>query len=282
MVWQEFPLSSSGFEDTPPDDPDVIRELVAIARTYIRRRRHHASLLLWCGGNELSAVIQVDGEPRLKPSDETHPCLAPLAALVEEEDPGRRFLPTSPSGPISHAVESNNDKGLHHDVHGPWDLSWFKNDMDCWAPYWEKDDALFRSETGFPGAESVETIRAYAGELPAWPPEGAYWMHSMSWYYETTCKRLWDRLKDLPAGEQLSAFCRHHPGGTGALSCPCGERACKSRFPRCDRFPGVDGARRLPLSSEYLHHRVWPLSQACVLRASGSFPDSGGGGGTEP
>jgi len=57
MVWQEFPLSSSGFDNWPPEDEQVIEELCAIAESYVARRRHHVSLLLWSGGNELQGSL---------------------------------------------------------------------------------------------------------------------------------------------------------------------------------------------------------------------------------
>lgn len=53
LVWQEFPLSSSGPDNHPPSDPQTVEVWGEIARSYVRRRRHHASLLFWCGGNEL-------------------------------------------------------------------------------------------------------------------------------------------------------------------------------------------------------------------------------------
>ena len=57
LVWQEFPLSSSGAENWPPEDAVSIEELSAIARSYIHRRQHHASLLMWSGGNELQGGL---------------------------------------------------------------------------------------------------------------------------------------------------------------------------------------------------------------------------------
>jgi beta-mannosidase len=41
MVWQEFPLSSSGVDNYPPDDEKSIAEMAAIAETYIARKAHH-------------------------------------------------------------------------------------------------------------------------------------------------------------------------------------------------------------------------------------------------
>ena len=53
LVWQELPLSSSGLNNAPPEDAQSVAVLQTIALSYIQRRQHHVSLLLWCGGNEL-------------------------------------------------------------------------------------------------------------------------------------------------------------------------------------------------------------------------------------
>lgn len=183
LVWQEFPLSSSGIENCAPENPDSIARLVRIARDYVRRRRHHACKLLWCGGNELqSKPEKVWGHQT--PLDATHPALAALAALVSEEDPGVAFLPTSPSGPVFYAKEENFGRGLgeHYHVHGPWNQ---EGSMSGWHRYWAADDSFFRSEIGFPSASSLAVIRQYAGGDP-WPPtlDNPAWRHTSTWWLQ--------------------------------------------------------------------------------------------------
>lgn len=53
LVWQEFPLSSSGINNTPPDDSERIGRMKDIVDEYILRRHYHPSLVIWSGGNEL-------------------------------------------------------------------------------------------------------------------------------------------------------------------------------------------------------------------------------------
>ncbi len=115
MVWQEFPLSSSGGSSYPPDDEDSIKELANVAKSYITRRQHHASLLLWSGGNELTKEPNSD-----VPADSSHPLLAELGRICAEMDSAHRYIATSPTGPKGYAHEENYGKGLHWDVHGPW------------------------------------------------------------------------------------------------------------------------------------------------------------------
>ena len=75
--------------------------------------------------------------------------------LVNELDPGRRFVPSSASGPRFMANAADFGRGLHWDVHGPWKPEGM---LAEWAAYWEKDDALFRSETGAPGASPLDIL----------------------------------------------------------------------------------------------------------------------------
>lgn len=228
MVWQEFPLSSSGIENWPPEDERSIAEQSEIALSYIERRQNHASLIIWCGGNELLGALdggKVGGE---KPVDLTHPLLARFAEIVEREDPTRRFLPTSASGPRGYAHAAEFGKGLHWDVHGPWKAD---GDLDgAWTDYWSKDDALFRSETGSPGACSAEITRRYAGDLDPMPAtaDNPLWSRHTSWWVEwpTFVAEHGREPRDL---DEYVAWSQARQ--SKALSIAV--RACKSRFPRC-------------------------------------------------
>lgn len=220
MVWQEFPLSSSGIDNAPPDSVEIMRKLDPIARGYIRRRAHHPSLLMWCGGNELMNVMGI-------PSSPSQPCLAMLGKIVEEEDPGRRFVHTSPSGPRFGVATADYGKGLHHDVHGPWGMMGMRG-IDGWRTYWQEDDAMFRSEVGMPGASSEALIHKYCGDA-AWPATNWVWRHSCAWHI------YWQRfthLQDLAPAEALQAYVRQtqqEQSETLAIAAS----ACKGRFPRC-------------------------------------------------
>jgi beta-mannosidase len=167
LVWQEFPLCSAGHENWPHEDEPSMAELVGIAESYIVRRQHHASLLMWCGGNELQGGMDGGKVGIGIPVGLDHPLMQRWLALVAREDPGRRFVPTSASGPRFMAHQWEFGKGLHWDVHGPWKVPG-STPAEC-ASYWNNDDALFRSETGAPGASSAELIRHYAGGLPTTP-----------------------------------------------------------------------------------------------------------------
>jgi beta-mannosidase len=229
MVWQEFPLSSSGVDNYPPEDLASIEQQARIAESYIARRKHHVSLLLWCGGNELMDDLNgVRNTPDTgKPVDLSHPMIKRLAEVVAANDPGRRFLCTSSSGPSEWGIKEHVGQGLHWDVHGPWKA---EGDLATdWAEYWMKDDALFRSETGSPGASPIEIICRYKGNLSEFPcsHENPLWRRT-SWWIEWPAyvKEVGREPKNLDEYVQWSQSRQAQ-----ALSIAVG--ACKKRFPRC-------------------------------------------------
>ncbi len=229
MVWQEFPLSSSGLDNWPPEDTESIEALAAVAESYIARRGHHVSLLLWCGGNELQGALDGSKKGGGKPVDATHPLIARLQDVVAQLDPGRRFLPTSSSGPRFSGDACDFGKGLHWDVHGPWRVD---GDLDAWEEYWQADDALFRSETGAPGASPARLIRHYRGDLSTMPASHAnpLWRRT-AWWIE------WERFVAEKGREPQSlgeyvAWSQARQAKALAIAA----RACKERFPRCGGF----------------------------------------------
>jgi len=232
LVWQEFPLSSSGLDNQPPHAPAVVAELCEVARHFIRSRRHHACLLLWCGGNELQNGLEHEKHFASRPCDLTDPCLAALAAVAAAEDPGHRYVPTSPSGPLFYAKRENFGKGLHHHVHGPWGFGDFPTYAD-WETYWENDDSTFRSETGLASANTLDLLHRHADGEPLWPPTTPIWKHSASWW--TQDARLTARFDHLPPDEAIAAYVEH-TRREQAEGLAHAARCSKRRFPRCGGF----------------------------------------------
>lgn len=238
LVWQELPLSSSGIENCPPDAPEAIALLEKITEAYIRRRGHHASLLLWSGGNELTW-----GGPGEKtgivPLDYSHPCIAALKNLIKRRDPSHRFIATSPTGPRFYAEAKEYGQGLHHDIHGPWGLgnfegATFAERLDAWRTYWEQDDALFRSEVGMPGAATAACLERFAEPGLLWPPEGRYWMHTAAWWTQWDLYKSGTGLKGNAAAD-LAAYVEETQAWQ-AEAYAVAAKTCKDRFPRCGGF----------------------------------------------
>ncbi len=228
LVWQEFPMSSSGVDNLPPSDEKAIDDMEKIARTYINRRQHHVSLTIWCGGNELQ-MPTIDGAGSGGvPVTSDHPMIARLKSVVEEMDPSRRFLPTSPVGPRFGANANEFGKGVHWCVHGPWKAEG-KLD-DSWKEYWAGDDSLFRSETGAPGASSVEIILKSLGDCSISPmtPDNPFWRRTSPWWIETGqfTAEFGRDPKDL---EELVAWSQKRQKDALCVAV----KACKDRFPKC-------------------------------------------------
>jgi len=230
LVWQEFPLSSSGFDNWPPEDETAIAEMRAIAESYVLRRRHHPSLCVWCGGNELQGAPDGGTEGIGRPVSSSHPMIAALGAVVARLDPDRRFLPTSSSGPRFGADPSEFGRGVHHDVHGPWTLP--EGSLEGAARYWGGDDALFRSEVGVPGASPADIIEEYAGELPLMPASSAnpLWRRT-SWWIQ------WPEFVSETGREpadlgEFVAWSQDRQAKGIALAA----ESCKRRFPACGGF----------------------------------------------
>ena len=227
LIWQEFPLSSSGLDSCPPDDPESIREMSEIAALYIERRHHHASLLLWCGGNELAEdrAGHTSAHPNLTIGQ--HPMTVRLGEIVKENDPGRRFLPTSPYGPIGSFSRENSGKGQYWDVHGPWT---FDGPVDgAWRDLWQHGDAMFHSEMGAPSASSAAMIRRFKGNLPETPGTHAnpLWNRQPMWIEWP--KFALEKGKEPTSLEEFCAWSQKRQADALALALT----AAKSRFPAC-------------------------------------------------
>ncbi|AQQ71479.1 Evolved beta-galactosidase subunit alpha [Limihaloglobus sulfuriphilus] len=224
MVWQEFPISSSGIENYPPDDEDYAEEMISVAKSYIQRRKHHVSLLMWCGGNELSG-----SKNELIPASNSHKLLNELNKTVMKYDPNRRFAATSPLGPKFFANEKNYGKGLHWDVHGPWKLP---GTFEQWQQYWNDDDSLLRSETGCPGASSADIIEKYKGGQNPMPTstENPLWRRT-GWWVE------WKQFID-ENGREPESLVEYVEWSQQrqAKALAVAAASCKNRFPKCGGF----------------------------------------------
>lgn len=224
LVWQELPLSSSGLNNAPPEDAQSVQVLQTIALSYIQRRQHHVSLLLWCGGNEL----EEQGKPG-HPVNFTSPLVRHLHQVMTAADPGRRFLTASPSGPRSMAEEEQMGQGHHWDTHGPWQV---EGTLTDWVRYWQHDDSLFRSEVGAPGASSVELLMALAGDQALLPPDwdNPLWRRT-GWWIEYPYF-IGEHGREAETAEEYVAWSQQRQAQVLFIAA----RACKSRFPRCGGF----------------------------------------------
>ncbi|MDB6095167.1 MAG: ebgA 3 [Verrucomicrobia bacterium] len=221
LVWQEFPFSSSGIDNWPPEDAKVIAETRPIVRDYIPRRQHHASLLCWCGGNELMGHLNGSKVGSGKPAPASHPLLAMIGEEARALDPSRRFLATSPTGPRAVADEKEFGQGLHWDTHGPW--------FPVSETYWSKDDALFRSEVGAAGASPLDILEKFyaPGSLLPLDETNPRWRRYGFWIQGAAFQQAHGRPpRDLAEYVDWSQ-------GLQAAALEKAARSIKGRFPKC-------------------------------------------------
>jgi beta-mannosidase len=199
MVWQELSQSSSGVESTPADDPAFVETMRGEAEAIVPLRRNHPSLVAWCGGNELEGP---DGPL------EDAPVLTALSEVVERLDPGRHWLPTSPSGPRFHnrldVIEA--DPGGLHDVHGPWEHQGLRAQYQLY----DRGTSRFNSEFGVEGMANRRTHEALIPAPHRWPAtrENPVYVHLGDWWNNEPLvqEAFGGRLRDLETLRRASHF----------------------------------------------------------------------------
>lgn len=154
LIWHDFMFACMPY---PSDEPflDSVRHEIT---QQVRRLQHHASIALWCGDNEVIGSLTWYDETR----DNLGRYIANydrvshlLQQIVAEEDPGRRFWPSSPS--LGYLDFSD---GWHQDTRG---------DMHFWSVWHEAKpfehyrevNPRFASEFGFQSFTSMNVIESF-------------------------------------------------------------------------------------------------------------------------
>lgn len=229
LVWQEFPLSSSGIDNTPSDDSNIILRMKDIVECYIRKRHYHTSLFMWGGGNELYT------KDNRAPLDFTHPMLIEIKRTVECLDNFHRLVPASPSGFAIYNDKSFYGDGIMGDVHGPWWLPEEPSDdeMSNIKKYWSESDALFHSEVGVPGASSISLFKKYYPEeyLSDVGPYNPIWTRFLWWLEDEHFLKSNPGLKSISLEKYIEWSQKRQEKG---LSIALAE--AKKRFPACGGF----------------------------------------------
>ncbi len=282
LIWQELPLSSSGIDNWPPEDEESISQLGIITSSYVERRQHHPSLIIWCGGNELQGGIDGSKTGGGRPVTMDHPLIAACGLIIAKMDPLRRFLPTSSSGPTFTADSADFGRQSHWDVHGPWKL-W--GDEAEWEEYWNQDDALFRSETGAPGASPLDLITWAAGDIAIMPinDQTPLWRR-MSWWIEST-EFIAERGHEPDSLSEYIQWSQERQARVLMIAA----QACKRRFPRCGGFLVWMGHDSFPCPANTAIIDYWgrPKPAALLLKTvfhmpttasmEGNLPNNTGG-----
>ena len=153
VVWQDLMFACANYRLTP----DFEESIEAEVRDNIRRLRHHPSLGLWCGNNEMEMFVDkgewgAHADPKIR-EDYLKMYEDLFPRIMKEEDPVRFYWPASPSCGGGFDDPNSPDRG---DVHY-WDV-WHGN-----KPFTEYRKYYFRflSEFGFQSFPSIRTIESF-------------------------------------------------------------------------------------------------------------------------
>ena len=164
MVWQDFSFACAIYPQTEAF-ADVTRHEV---RSVVRRLRHHPSVVLWCGDNEVDQIAVGRG---IAPGANLL-TRSVVAAAVSSEDPHRPYLPSSPYI----APEEEPEALRTHDLRWlPETHLWGTRDYYKSA-FYRGASAAFVGEIGFMGIPPVESLRRFLDEDKIWPHENRQWL----------------------------------------------------------------------------------------------------------
>ncbi|MCL2831778.1 MAG: glycoside hydrolase family 2 protein [Treponema sp.] len=151
VVWQDFMFACAVYELTEEFEYNIRAELT----DNIKRIRHHASLGLWCGNNEMEMFVdQMTWVSTLKQkADYIKMYEYIFPQILKELDPQTFYWPASPSSGGSFDSPNDPNRG---DVHY-WDV-WHGN-----KPFSEYRKFFFRyaSEFGFQSFPVLKTVESF-------------------------------------------------------------------------------------------------------------------------
>ncbi|MCL2478535.1 MAG: glycoside hydrolase family 2 protein, partial [Treponema sp.] len=151
VVWQDFMFACAVYELTEEFEYNIRAELA----DNIKRIRHHASLGLWCGNNEMEMFVDqglwVSTLKQKADYIKMYEYIFPQ--ILRELDPQTFYWPASPSSGGSFDAPNDPNRG---DVHY-WDV-WHGN-----KPFSEYRKFFFRyaSEFGFQSFPALKTVESF-------------------------------------------------------------------------------------------------------------------------
>ena len=151
VVWQDCMFACGIYNLTPEFEKNITAEIA----DNVRRLRHHASLGLWCGNNELEwevASRDFNQTPK-QTGDYIRIFEYIIPKTIAENDPDRFFWPASPSSGGSFDEPNSPNRG---DVHY-WSV-WHSS-----KPFTEYRKFLFKfvSEFGFQSFPCLKTVESF-------------------------------------------------------------------------------------------------------------------------
>jgi beta-mannosidase len=152
VVWQDFLFACAAY----PETPEMFEEVRAEAIAAVNRLKSHASLVLWCGGNECLEGFQHWGWSEIlqgKPWGESF-YRSMLPEIIGELDGTRPYIPGSPFSTHDVDVKSFNS-GTNH----IWDV-WNELGYERYEEY----SPAFNAEFGYSGPGSFTMLAQSIGK----------------------------------------------------------------------------------------------------------------------
>lgn len=151
VVWQDFMFACANYHLTYEFEQNIRQEFI----DNVKRLRHHASLGLWCGNNEME-MFQAEGEYEgnaLTRSDYIRMFEHVIPEVLREYDPDTFYWPASPSSGGGFDEPNSYNRG---DVHY-WDV-WHGGE-----PFSNYRKYFFRycSEFGFQSFPCLKTVSTF-------------------------------------------------------------------------------------------------------------------------
>ncbi len=154
VVWQDFMFSCANYKLSKDFEENIKAEFV----DNVKRIRHHASLGLWCGNNEMEMFQSYgtyDGTDFTK-ADYIKMFEYIIPNILEEHDPNTYYWPASPSSGGSFYKPNDENIG---DVHY-WDVWHGEKPFHAYRQFYFR----YLSEFGFQSFPLLETIHSYTLE----------------------------------------------------------------------------------------------------------------------
>lgn len=152
IVWEDFMFACAVYHLTEEFEENITAEFV----DNIKRIRHHASLALWCGNNEMESFVEsglwVSRQQERADYIKMYEYIIPR--VLKEQDPNTFYWPSSPSSGGSFDNPNDPNRGDTH----YWDV-WHGN-----KPITEFRKFFLRyvSEFGFQSFPLLKTVETFA------------------------------------------------------------------------------------------------------------------------
>ncbi len=155
LIWQDFMFACAPY---PLNDPSYLENVHQEVIQNVRRLRHHPSLALWCGNNEIESGWvhwgwSTPGFKDLKNADQ-HFFYKLLPDWIASQDPDRPYWPSSPSSHTPHENPNSNATGDNH----LWEV-WHSVKP---IRFYREQYPRFASEFGMQSLPTLATIATFA------------------------------------------------------------------------------------------------------------------------